>query len=55
VAGTAARYDYRPGQCPRAERLMQREVHLMTGPSVSARRAGAAVRFLAACARFAEI
>ena len=51
---TAARYDYRPGRCPRAERLFAREVHLLTGPAVSPARAEAAVDLLARRARLAS-
>jgi dTDP-4-amino-4,6-dideoxygalactose transaminase len=52
---TAARYDYRPGQCPRAERFFAREIHLVTGPAVSPARAEAAVDLLARRARLAPI
>ena len=43
---TAARYAYRPGQCPGAEWLLPREIHLTTGPPTSAARAEAAIRLL---------
>lgn len=39
-------YDYVPGQCPYAEHLMSREIHLLTGPSVSEEQADKALRFL---------
>jgi dTDP-4-amino-4,6-dideoxygalactose transaminase len=55
VPATAAQYDYRVGQCPRAERLLAREVHLLTGPAVSPARAEAAVDLLARRARFASV
>ncbi|HAU37781.1 MAG TPA: hypothetical protein DCX07_08705 [Phycisphaerales bacterium] len=43
---TAARYNYRPGQCPAAERLFAREIHLVTSPSVCPERADRAVALL---------
>jgi perosamine synthetase len=47
-------YDYTPGQCPYTEHLMSKEIHLLTGPWVSRRRAERAVRFLSRHARLAE-
>jgi dTDP-4-amino-4,6-dideoxygalactose transaminase len=35
ASDTAARYDYKPGQCPRSERLFMSEIHLLTAPSVT--------------------
>jgi len=49
---SAPRYDYRMGQCPQAERLFVREIHLVTGPAVTPARAEAAVALLARRARF---
>ena len=43
---TAHQYDYRPGQCPNAEYLVSREIHLLTAPSVSLHQAERAVRFV---------
>lgn len=43
---TAHQYDYRPGQCPNAEYLVSKEVHLLTAPSVSLHQAERAVRFV---------
>jgi len=47
-------YDYTPGQCPRTEDLMSKEVHLLTGPWVSLKRAERAMRFLSRHGRFAD-
>jgi dTDP-4-amino-4,6-dideoxygalactose transaminase len=47
-------YDYTPGQCPRTEYLMSKEVHLLTGPWVSPKRAERAVRFLSRYARLTD-
>lgn len=49
---TAHRYDYQPGQCPRSERLIAREIHLLTAPWVTERRAAKAIAFLEKHARF---
>jgi len=51
-AETAHRYDYRPGQCPRAEHLISREIHLLTAPWVTERRAAKAIAFLEKHAKF---
>jgi len=50
-ADTARRYDYRPDQCPNAERLISTEIHLLTAPWVTERQAGKAIRFIEKCAR----
>jgi len=52
---TAERYDYRPGQCPRAERLIGLEIHLPTSPAVTLSQAEAALRFLHRHARFTSL
>jgi dTDP-4-amino-4,6-dideoxygalactose transaminase len=49
---SAASYGYAEGQCPRAERLFEREIHLPTGPEVSVERAGAAAALVKRLARF---
>lgn len=51
---TAHRYDYRPGQCPNAEFLVSKEIHLLTAPWVSLSHADRAVRFLAKHAHWAD-
>ena len=51
---TAGQYDYRPGQCPRSERLFSREIHLSTAPSVTQAKSEAAVEFLREHAIFAD-
>jgi len=43
---SARLYDYVPGQCPYAEYLMSREIHLLTISSVSMKQASKAIRFL---------
>ena len=42
----ARQYDYRPGQCPNAEYLVSKEIHLLTAPWVSLQQARRAVRFV---------
>jgi perosamine synthetase len=46
ASDTAARYDYKPGQCPRSERLFMSEIHLLTAPSVSFKLAERAVELI---------
>lgn len=43
---TAYRYDYHPGQCPRAEKLISQEIHLLTAPWVAFRQAKRAIRLI---------
>ncbi len=45
-------YDYRPGQCPQAERLISKEIHLLTASWVTEYQAEKAVEFIR---RYAEI
>ncbi|MFB0525765.1 MAG: DegT/DnrJ/EryC1/StrS family aminotransferase [Phycisphaerae bacterium] len=40
---TAYRYDYHPGQCPKAEKLILKEIHLLTAPWVTPRQAQRAI------------
>jgi perosamine synthetase len=51
---TAHQYDYRPGQCPNAEYLVSKEIHLLTAPWVSLHQAKRAVRFLEKYAHWAS-
>jgi dTDP-4-amino-4,6-dideoxygalactose transaminase len=44
--GSAPLYDYTPGQCPCTERLISKEIHLLTGPWVRQTHANKAIRFL---------
>jgi perosamine synthetase len=46
AASTAGRYNYRPSQCPQSEELFDREVHLVTSPGVTPRRAEEAIALL---------
>jgi len=50
---TADRYDYRLGQCPNAEYLVSKEIHLLTAPWVSLSHADRAIEFLAKYAHWA--
>lgn len=43
---SAYHYDYRPGQCPWAEELISKEVHLLTAPWVTLRQAEKAIRLI---------
>jgi len=52
AGATAGQYDYRPGQCPRSEWMVPREIHLPTSPAVSLERAEATWKFLHRHARF---
>jgi dTDP-4-amino-4,6-dideoxygalactose transaminase len=52
---SAQAYDYRPGQCPRSERLVAREIHLPTSPSVTIEQAEAALRLLRRRARLPRL
>ena len=45
-------YDYRPGQCPQAERLISKEIHLLTAPWVTEHQAERAIEFIR---QYAEI
>jgi perosamine synthetase len=45
-------YDYRPGQCPQAERLISKEIHLLTASWVTEYQAEKAIEFIR---RYAEI
>ncbi len=45
-------YDYRPGQCPHAERLISKEIHLLTAPWVTEYHAGKAIEFIRRYADF---
>jgi perosamine synthetase len=45
-------YDYRPGQCPQTERLISKEIHLLTASWVTEYHAEKAVEFIR---RYAEI
>lgn len=45
-------YDYRPGQCPQAERLISKEIHLLTAPWVTEHQAESAIEFIR---QYAEI
>ena len=47
----AERYNYRMGQCPVSEWMVSREIHLLTTPSVTLRRAEAAVNLIKKYAR----
>lgn len=51
---TASRYDYQSGQCPRSERYFAREIHLLTSPSVTLKRAAGAMELLKKHARWAR-
>jgi perosamine synthetase len=51
---SAPRYDYTPGRCPHAEYLTAREIHLLTAPWVSLRRAQQAIGFVERYARLAD-
>ena len=46
ASDTAARYDYKPGQCPRSERLFMSEIHLLTAPPVTFKLAERAVKLI---------
>lgn len=52
---TAEKYDYRPGHCPNAERLISSEIHLLTAPWVTERRARKALRFIEKYARLLKV
>jgi dTDP-4-amino-4,6-dideoxygalactose transaminase len=52
---TAERYDYHPGQCPRAEQMVAREIHLPTSPAVTLEQAEAALRLLRRRARLTSL
>jgi len=43
---SAAVYNYTPGRCPHTERLISREIHLLTGPQVNQKHAEKAIGFL---------
>jgi perosamine synthetase len=45
-------YDYRPGQCPQTERLISKEIHLLTATWVTEYQAEKAIEFIR---RYAEI
>ena len=45
-------YDYRPGQCPQAERLISKEIHLLTATWVTEYHAGKAIEFIRRYAEF---
>jgi len=49
---TAYRYDYRPGQCPRTEKLISKEIHLLTAPCVTLRQA---IRAIGLIKRYAHL
>jgi perosamine synthetase len=45
-------YDYRQGQCPHAENMISKEIHLLTASWVNEKRAGRAVEFIKRYAEF---
>ena len=47
-------YDYQPGQCPQAERLISKEIHLLTAPWVTEFHAGKAIEFIKRYAEFSD-
>lgn len=47
-------YDYRPGQCPQAERLISKEIHLLTASWVTEHQAKKAIEFIRRYARFSD-
>lgn len=51
VPPTADRYNYHMGQCPESERKVTREIHLLTAPSVTFKRAEEAVKLIKQYAR----
>ena len=50
--GSADLYDYRQGQCPRAENMISKEIHLLTASWVNKKRAGRAIEFIKKYAEF---
>lgn len=52
---TCERYGYRPGQCPRTEKLFPREIHLPTAPWVRFPLAEKAIDLLKQHARFSSV
>ncbi len=48
---SAGFYDYRPGQCPKSEKLFPREIHLLTAPSVTMKQAERGMEFIRKYAR----
>lgn len=51
---SAAVYDYTPGECPHTERLISREIHLLTGPQINRKQAEKAIGFLERYAHLAN-
>lgn len=45
-------YDYRPGQCPQTERLISKEIHLLTAAWVTEHQAEKAIEFIRRYAEF---
>lgn len=54
VPATAKRLDYRIGWCPRSERMVAREVHLLTSPEVTVKQAGDAIKLIKQYGRIAN-
>ncbi|MCK4602399.1 MAG: DegT/DnrJ/EryC1/StrS aminotransferase family protein [Phycisphaerae bacterium] len=51
---TAGHYNYQSGECARSERLFVREIHLLTAPTVTPRRAERAIELLQKYARLSS-
>jgi dTDP-4-amino-4,6-dideoxygalactose transaminase len=54
VLPTAKHYDYCPGQCPRSEWMVAREIHLLTSPEVTVKQAGDAIKLIKQYGRIAN-
>ena len=55
AASTAKQLDYTRGTCPRSEWLVEREIHLLTSPTVTLQQAEAAIQLIRKNARFSEL
>jgi perosamine synthetase len=51
IPSTAERYNYHMGQCPESEWMVTREIHLLTAPSVTLKRAEEAIKLVKQYAR----